>query len=88
MRIKSRWIVVLVVSLLLVLGAPSRVVMADAPCSVRVNNTFDKLLASASPWKVCVSTRQRFRPSPMRTAAPAQPASRVTTAALPMSWNE
>ena len=43
MRIKSRWIAVLVTSLLLVLGAVT-VVMADAPYCVRVNNTFDKLL--------------------------------------------
>ena len=44
MRIKSRWIVVLVVSLLLLVGAVT-LVAADEPCSVRVNNTFDKLLA-------------------------------------------
>jgi aminopeptidase Y len=44
MRIKSRWIVVLVVSLFLLVGAAT-LVAADEPCSVRVNNTFDKLLA-------------------------------------------
>jgi hypothetical protein len=44
MRITSRWIVVLVVSLFLLLGAVT-LVAADEPCSVRVNNTFDKLLA-------------------------------------------
>ena len=44
MRIRTYWIVVLVVSLLLLLGAMT-VVAADEPCSVRVNNNWNKLLA-------------------------------------------
>ena len=44
MRIRTYWIVVLVVSLLLLLGAMT-VVAAGEPCSVRVNNNWNKLLA-------------------------------------------